>query len=359
VQVWIDIENPPQVQYLLPFKRAFEAIGVDVAVTARDYGFTYDLLRGAGVAFEPVGASYGQGARRKAVGLAHRTSALTARFARRPRPGALVCAGRASVLAARALGITSFALGDYEYVHQRLYRHTRSFLVFPDVIDSRALLDQGIRRDRLIPYQGIKEDLTFSGVDLDAVDPHAFGQLAGRDLVKILFRPAAEQAHYYTSESGRRTHRALERLAERGDAVVIFSPRYPHQVELLRGFSWANEPIVLDAPVDFISLLKGVDAVVSAGGTMLREAAYLGVPAYSLFGGRTGGVDRHLEALGRLRLLDGDDDLSAIARDNGPHGVMRANPRLLDELVATVMQRAGVAPAAPTARGPVASEVCG
>ena len=347
MHVWIDIENPPQVKYLLPFRRAFEAAGADVRLTARDYGMTYELLRDQGAAFEPVGASYGKERWRKAVGLAGRTRALTTRFARRPRPVALVCAGRASVLAARALGIPSFDLCDYEYVHQSVYRLTRSFLVYPDVIDPGVFERQGIRRDRLVPYRGIKEDLTFAGLDVDAVEPHAFPQLAGRDLRRVLFRPAAEESHYYSSESGLRTVRTLERLAGRDDAVVVFSPRYPHQVELLRRFRWVNEPIVLDQAIELVSLLKAVDAVVSAGGTMLREAAYLGVPAYSIFGGRQGAVDAYLESLGRLHFVSGDGDLDGLFEAGRSDGVLRSNPRLLHDLVAVVAERAGIPVPAP------------
>lgn len=359
MHVWIDIENPPQVKYLLPFRRAFEAIGADVSITARDYGFTYDLLRAESVEFAPVGASYGKARWRKAVGLAGRTRALAGRFARGPRPDALVCAGRASVLAARALGIPSFVLGDYEYVHQALYRLTGSFLVFPDVIDTGVFEGQGIRRDRLVPYRGIKEDLTFAGVDIDAVEPHVFPALVRRDVRRVLFRPPAEESHYYSSESGLRTVRTLERLAGRADAVVVFSPRYPHQVDLLRRFRWANEPIVLDEAIELVSLLKAVDAVVSAGGTMLREAAYLGVPSYSIFGGRQGGVDAHLESLGRLRSVSGDGDLDGLFEAAGrPAGVLRSNPRLLDDLVAVIAERAGIsAPAPPLAADPVPSTV--
>jgi uncharacterized protein len=52
--------------------------------------------------------------------------------------------------------------------------------------------------------------------------------------------------------------------------------------------------------VDGLSLLWLSDLVVSGGGTMNREAAALGVPAYSIFRGKTGTVDRRLEEEGRM-----------------------------------------------------------
>ena len=62
----------------------------------------------------------------------------------------------------------------------------------------------------------------------------------------------------------------------------------------------------------FVSLLSAVDAVMSSGGTMLREAAYLGIPAYSIFRSELGAVDRHLQAAGRLHFVERAADLDSI-----------------------------------------------
>ena len=67
----------------------------------------------------------------------------------------------------------------------------------------------------------------------------------------------------------------------------------------------------------FVALLKSVDAVVCAGGTMLREAAYLGIPAYSIFQSRMGGVDLRLEQLGRAVLLRDEPISSGYGRCAG------------------------------------------
>ncbi len=345
MHVWIDIENPPQVQYLLPFKPAFEAVGADVTVTARDYGFTYELLRERGIDFTPIGASYGRAKWRKLVGVAGRTRALVAHVRRGEKPCALLCAGRASAVAARIMGIPSFELSDYEHADVTLYRATGIHFVFPEVIDPEVFVRAGIKRSRLMPYAGLKEDLTFAGIDVDAVPAHAFDGLPGRDLVRVLFRPPADESHYYVEDSGSVALDALEHLAAREDVVTIFSPRYPRQVELLDRFSWHNPPVVLDRPVPFLSLLKGVDAVISSGGTMLREAAWLGVPAYSIFRGEPGGVDLHLEQVGRLTFISGRDDLAAMRLERGARRpVLSAPTGLVDQLVERILERAGARP---------------
>jgi uncharacterized protein len=339
VDIWIDIENPPQVQYLLPFKGAFEATGADVVVTARDYGFTYALLRDRGAGFHPVGASYGASKTRKVAGLLGRTWALRRVFRDGSRPAALLSAGRASTLAAWSMRVPTFAFTDYEFTQDSFDRLSRAYVVLPEAIDRGVYLARGFREDRLISYPGLKEDLTFAGVDLDAVPTHVFDGLADDRRAKVLFRPPAEESHYYSEESGNLAHATLEHLAGLRDAVTIFSPRYTWQVEHLRRFTWANEPVVLDRAIPFLELLKGVDAVVSAGGTMLREAAYLGVPAYSIFRGTPGGVDLHLASLGRLRLITSRDELDDVPFERAPRQpVLRTNPRLLENLVGTIRE---------------------
>jgi predicted glycosyltransferase len=97
---------------------------------------------------------------------------------------------------------------------------------------------------------------------------------------------------------------------------------------------------VLERAVPFVSLLKGVDLVVCSGGTMLREGAYLGVPAYSILKSRIGGVDRYLASIGRVRLIDSVEDLSTIVLRKAPQpAALRTNPRLLDELVDEILRR--------------------
>jgi predicted glycosyltransferase len=338
----MDIENPPQVQYLLPFKGAFERAGAEAVVTARDYGIALDLLEGEGAEFSAIGASYGKGKVRKVTGLLQRARALAAFFRGRPRPDALVHAGRASALVARRMGIPNFSVSDYEFADLTFERLTGSHVVFPDVIDPGAYLAKGIRRERLIPYQGLKEHISFTGVDLESVAPYPIEGIEDDGLVRVLFRPPAEESHYYREASGELTFALLDHLAREESAVVVLSPRYPRQAEYLERFRWTNTPVVLREAVPFVPLLKSADRVVSSGGTMVREAAFLGIPSYSIYRGELGGVDRHLANAGRLRLLSSPADFDALELSKrGPIDVLAGNPSLLAELADAVLTRAG------------------
>jgi predicted glycosyltransferase len=338
MRIWLDVENPPQVQYLTPLAGAFQEAGAEVVVTARDYGATYALLEARGIAFHRVGTSYGKAKWRKATGLMRRTAALVRFFARR-RPDAVVHAGRAPAVAAWLLRVPSFGVRDYEFVDVTVDRVTRCWVLHPSVLDASVLVDRGVHADRLLPFAGLKEDLTFAGLDLAGVEPAALPG-ARADLVQVLVRPPAEESHYYRSESGRVCRELLGHLAAREDAQVLFSPRYPRQRAYLDELEWRTEPIVVPESAPFLSLLKAADLVVASGGTMAREAAYLGIPSYSIFQGAIGGVDRYLAAQGRLVLLgsDGGFEQLRIERKPEPHP-LGTNPQLAGQLVETVLSR--------------------
>lgn len=108
MKVWIDIENPPQVQYLLPFRRAFHDMGIETVITTRDYGSTVEMLARAGVDAPSFGARIGPGKLQKLVAAATRARALSRFFARTGKPDAVLAASRASAIAARAMCIPSF-----------------------------------------------------------------------------------------------------------------------------------------------------------------------------------------------------------------------------------------------------------
>jgi uncharacterized protein len=343
LNVWID--NPPQVQYLAPFEQAFRARGAHVILTARDYGNTLELLALRTISFHAVDREFGHSKIAKAAGVLRRARALTSLLNREPKPDVLVCSSRTSALAARRMRIPSFVIADYEYANSSFYRLTRSTILYPHVIDPAQFLASGIREHQLIAFRGLKEDISLAGVDVHQVVPHSFSEIQDETLVRVLFRPPAEQSHYYEPESRDLALRTLEHLAAKPEVVVVFSPRHSWQRGDLERFAWPNQPVVLDRAVPFVSLLKSVDLIVCSGGTMLREAAYLGVPAYSILKSRIGGVDRYLASIGRVRIIASAEELSTIElRKARPLLPLHSNPHLLEELVEIVLERTSLVP---------------
>jgi uncharacterized protein len=73
--------------------------------------------------------------------------------------------------------------------------------------------------------------------------------------------------------------------------------------------------------------------VVSAGGTMNREAVALGTPVYTIYGGRLGGVDEELMREGRLRPLTDPRALDLRKRPHGHDERIRRDPGKLVDLM--------------------------
>lgn len=350
MRVWVDIDNPPQTRYLLPLARRFEDVGHEVLVSARDYGDTLAILGRENVDVEPIGSSFGKGFARKLVGLGARARDLR-EFARRQsgQIDFVLTGSRSATLAARTLKIPSFVIVDYEYVELSIFRLSGTNVVYPRLIDPVRFRRHGIPARRLLPFDGLKEDISFAGVDIDTVPPHDFGPSNGTP--RMLFRPPAEESHYYRRESGDLALELLRYLADHG-VQVVFSPRFEWQIrylDLVGG--WEREPIVLREPISTIPLLKGVDAVISAGGTMLREAGYLGVPAFSIFRSRIGAVDHHLSSIGRLQILTTPQDFPRIGLSSRtPVEPLRKNPLAVEQLEQMMVERVRGSRSADSAR---------
>ena len=95
--------------------------------------------------------------------------------------------------------------------------------------------------------------------------------------------------------------------------------------------------LVPDHAVDAQSLIALADLVVSAGGTMNREAAALGVPVYTTYGGRLGGVDEELIREGRLKPLTDPRALELTKRDAGSAPRERRDPAELLRLLLSAL----------------------
>jgi len=334
MKAWLDVDNPPQAQYLCPFHEFMRRSGRDEPVfTVRDYGSAVDLVRARGIEPKVFGRPAGSAKLAKALNTSVRAMALVGHVGRmRSRPSYLISSSRSSALAARILGLPSFVFCDYEHAELGSYAKLGSYIIHPDVIPAAHFQGLGFREDRLIGFQGIKEDISFAYADLEGAEP--LDLPVRSDLVRVLLRPPATMSHYYRGQSGTLYDRILAELAERDDLQVILSPRYPAQADAALGLSWRVPLHVLDNRADFVSLLKSVDAVISSGGTMLREAVYLGVHACSIFMGPRGAVDVDLAARGLLTFAQDFDTFRACSfKKRSPASALSPRPGILESII--------------------------
>ena len=351
MRVWIDLTNSPHVLVMRPVIEHLRADGHDVEVTARDFAQTLQLCERLGIEHTPIGHHRGGRLAAKATGLASRSSALV-RWARAQRPPgggrpfdiALGHGSNDLSLAAAILRIPSSTMFDYEWatVQHNINCRLARAVVVPEAIPPERLRRYGAAR-KLRRYEGLKEEYYLA--DFEPAEGVLVELGLDRSRPIVVVRTPPEVSLYHRFENDLFTG-VLERLraAAASDGVQpVVLPRVESQREVLRG---GPGLIVPERAIDAQSLIAYADLVISAGGTMNREAVALGTPVYTTFEGRPGAVDERLIAEGRMRRLGDPAELDLGRREgDGASLRVRRDPRLLIELLLSPVARATPGPA--------------
>jgi predicted glycosyltransferase len=330
MRIWVDVTNSPHVLFFRPLLELLRGDGHDVEVTAREYAQTLELLRLHGIDHHVVGPRHGgAGALGKARAMAGRLPALR-RFAKgRGFDLALAHGSHELTLCARSLGIPSATAHDFEWAtlqhHLGLRAATR--VVFPDAVPPERLARYGARPPKLVQYPGLEEEYYLAGFE---PDPAALDGIPPEKVLAIVRTPP--DVSLYHRHGNPLFPDVLQRLGRDESVHAVVLPRTAEQRAAVRGLGLPSLHVPAEA-VDAQSLVALADVVVSAGGTMNREAAALGTPVWTTFAGRLGGVDEALLRDGRLRPLENAADLDLRKRDGGPGERVRRDPRLLLDLL--------------------------
>ena len=330
MRIWVDCTAAAHPLVLRPIIERLEAAGHQVSVTARDYGQTAGVLERLGIPFESFGAHAGGSTTRKGTALVRRSSALL-RWARgRGFELALAHGSVDLAVVGSVLRIPMAQMQDYEWagLQRKVSWRVARRVIVPDVIPVDRLERAGARESKLFRYPGLKEDYYLADFTPDAA---VLGELGiNRDRVLVVVRPPPETSAYHASNP--LYDGVIDRLGSDPDTVAVIIPRTPVQASAVRDRG-DDSLLVPDRAIDAQSLIAHADLVVSAGGTMNREAVALGVPVYTIFSGRMGAVDERLIADGRMRRLADPAELELVRR-SGPAGPRNPrDPQLLVDAV--------------------------
>ena len=338
MRVWVDFTNSPHVLVLRPVIERLRADGHDVQVTARDFAQTLALCERFGIAHTAIGTHRGAGLLDKARGLAARSTALL-RWARRNGPFDLAVGHGSNdiTVAAALLRIPCSTTFDYEWatVQHTVNCRLAQAVVVPEAIPPERLYRYGAR-NKLGRYPGLKEEYYLADFEPDPAILDELGLDGAQPIAVVRTPPAVSLYHRFENDL---FGQVLERL--RGAQTVVL-PRTPEQRAELAA---AGGFIVPERAIDAQSLIAYADLVVSAGGTMNREAVALGTPVFTVFEGRLGAVDEQLIADGRLARLQSADQVRLAKRTgdgaagSGAGERVRRDPRVLVELLARPARR--------------------
>jgi hypothetical protein len=199
---------------------------------------------------------------------------------------------------ARRLGIPSATTFDYEFawLQHQLGCRAATRVVVPDAIPPERLQRYGVGPEKLRRYPGLKEEYYLADFEPDPGALEPFDVDPARTLVVVRTPP---DVSLYHRRSNPLFPQVLDRLGHEESVHAIVLPRTEEQRDFVRALELPSV-LVPDQAVDGQSLIALADVVVSAGGTMNREAVALGVPVYTTYGGRLGGVDEMLIRESRL-----------------------------------------------------------
>jgi predicted glycosyltransferase len=327
VRVWIDVSNSPQVPLFRPLVELLRDRGHELTVTTREFAQTTELLALHGIPYDVVGPAHG-GARAagKARAMAGRLWALRRYAGTRRFDLALSHASHELPLVARSLGIPSSYAFDYEFarVQHGFGCRAATRVVVPEAIPQSRLDRLGAPASKVRRYPGLKEEYYLSGFAPDEAVLSELGLDPGRILVVVRTPPDVSLYHRHENPL---FADVLDRLARDETVQAVVLPRTEAQRDTLRR---QDRLVVPERAVDAQSLVALADLVVSAGGTMNREAVALGVPVYTTFAGMLGAVDESLVNEGRLRTVARAEDLPLVKRTSSAPPARRDPALFLD-----------------------------
>jgi uncharacterized protein len=330
MRIWIDMTAPAHPLVFRPIIQRLREQGHEVEVTARDYAQTLELLDMLGIEHTAFGSHGGESRARKLAVLFTRARQMR-KFAKGKHFDLAACHGSNDLpIAARRLGIPAADMFDYEfatYQHNVGCRLSRR-VITPDSIPPERLRRYGVDDKKLAQYPGLKEEYYLA----DFEPNRAVLDQLGLDEANVLvvLRPPPDVSLYHR-KSNPLFPQVVRRLGTDEGVQAVVLPRTTAQKEYVRSLQLPSL-VVPDHAVDAQSLIAFSDLVVSAGGTMNREAVALGTPVYTTYGGRLGGVDEALIREGRLRPLT--DPRALDLRKRPSEGLRtRRDPQLLVDLI--------------------------
>jgi predicted glycosyltransferase len=312
MRIWIDLANSPHVPFFRSLATEFAGRSHEVVVTARAFAETVELAEAAGLKPEVIGGHGGGKLSGKAGNLVQRALAL-ARWARNRNLDLAVSHNSYSqILAARALSLKTITLMDYE--HQpanHLAFRMASRVIVPRAFPEADLSRYGANPAKVRRYAGLKEDVYLADFQSDPQFEKQLSQLGiSAEDILVTVRPPASEALYHRF-ANELFDQLVDRLLTSPSVKVVLLPRNDAQRQAYSEL--ANPNLILPSrPLDGGNLIAHSDLVVSAGGTMNREAAALGIPAASIYVGQWAAIDENLVKEGRLQKLSTQEDVQSL-----------------------------------------------
>ena len=270
---WIDFCNPPHVNLFLPILTHLEAKGYRGIYTAKDFVETIALLEQKNIAFTRVGKHGGKHKYMRLLSFLQRDLQL---FFTLPSYNISFSTGYEASHVSWLRRKTSIIFDDNDISPNWLYSKFASYVISPDAINKQAMDKMGVPKNKLITYNGFKEDIYIADY---IPDPAFMSQLPFSDFVTV--RPENIFASYVAKGAKSIVPELITLLTNKG-FNILYLPRYKSDFDYVKP---ADNIFIPTAPLNGLDVCYYSMAVLTGAGTFSREAALMGKPAVSFYAG--------------------------------------------------------------------------
>jgi len=198
---------------------------------------------------------------------------------------------------------------DYEYTESRIFNFFATLILMPAVIPDERLKSAGFNLRKVIRYNGLKEELYLRDFIPTLNIRSSLG--VSTDKILVVLRPPGIVGNYHDNRSEILTVRLIHHLLLNNHVEIIVVARTKEDKSLIENY-FGKKVRFLSRTIDGPQLIWAADIFISGGGTMNREAALLGIPAFSVFTGKRPYVDEYLVSQHKLIFIDSVENIKNI-----------------------------------------------
>lgn len=311
MKVWIDIVNSPHVRFFNGIIKKLKKDGHEVLITARDFSNIHDLLDIFELEYVSIG-DHGVTLEEKLLSSTKRAYELSKFISKQNIDIAISKHSIEMPRVAFGLGIPNIFILDNEHAiaANKLTLPLTNKLIIPEIFDVWNTIKFGMNPNNIITYDGTCEVTHLEDFEYNKNILEDLGIQINKNKI-ILMRPEPSLASYLDSDC---TKSVLSPIIDelKDEAEILVIPRFKTQAEIFKNIDNVQ---VIKTPVDTFSLMKRVDLVIGAGGTMNREAALLNTPVISCYPGKQLSVDTYYINKGLMKRSTNLNEVVKIAKE--------------------------------------------
>ncbi len=337
MNIWIDLANSPHVLFFKPIINILISRNHNIYITLRDFSQTVELAKIYGIDGTELGKHGGKQTLIKLFNLMNRSLQLINYSKGKKIDLAVSHNSYTHTIAGRLINSRVVTLMDYEGqpANHIAFRFAHKVIV-PDFFPDKDLKRFGAHPRKVYKYRGFKEQVYLSDFKpnrliltqiIKACDLPIDWKIKQNILVTVR-TPATTAAYHHFGNP--LFDSLMKKLNQTKDLTVIVLPRTFKQKLLIK--SKYPNLLIPKNPLFGSDLIYFSDFVISAGGTMNREAGILGTPVYTIFAGKLPSADSKLIEMGRLMNLTSENDIKKILFEKKSENVILKNPNLRSEI---------------------------